>query len=202
MKKLPIILSSVAFVIAIAAAVLTIVPCSKCGAKAETEVSAEAAPAGSIVYFRLDQVIAEYDMANEQRSVLETKANGIQQDLDRRTQKLQKDVNDFQTKYQKGLMTTAVAQQQGQALQQREQELAQFVQQKEAEMQEEQIVFMNTISDAIQTFVEKYNAEKGYAMILASTAGQPVITAAAALDVTEEIIAGLNAEYVSAKGKK
>lgn len=168
----------------------------------ETSSQAVAPASGAIVYFRLDQVVNEYDMANEQRSVLEAKAAAIQQDIERRGNKLQNEMNSFQEKYQKGLMTTSVARQKGEELQRQEQEFNQFLAQKEQEMQEEQIVLMNNIMDAIQTYVEKFNAEKGYAMILASSAGQPVVVASASLDVTQDIISGLNAEYVQNKGKK
>ncbi len=44
-----------------------------------TETSEAGAPAGSIVFFNLDRVINEYDMANDLRSVAETKVNSINQ---------------------------------------------------------------------------------------------------------------------------
>ena len=48
-------------------------------------------------------------MANDLRSVVETKVSGIQSEIDRRGNKLQKDANDFQNKMDKGLLTTSVA---------------------------------------------------------------------------------------------
>ena len=64
------------------------------------------------------------------------------------------------------------------------------------------MVMMNQIGDAIKTYIEKYNAEKKYAMILTSQGGSPVITADPSLNITEEVIAGLNAEYIANKNKK
>ena len=73
---------------------------------------------------------------------------------------------------------------------------------KQQEMSEEQQVMMNQIANAIQEFVNEYNAEKGYAMILA-TAGSilstPVVTADPKLDITEDLLAGLNAAYIKTK---
>ena len=64
---------------------------------------------------------------------------------------------------------------------------------------------MNQIADAIQNFLVKYNEEKQFAMIL-TTQGSiltaPVTVADPALDVTDEILAGLNAEYIKTKGEK
>ena len=48
----------------------------------------------------------------------------------------------------------------------------------------------------------EYNAEKQYAMILTNTGGTPVITADAALDVTDDVLAGLNEEYIKTKNDK
>jgi hypothetical protein len=39
-------------------------------------------------------------------------------------------------------------------------------------------------------------------MILTNTGGTPVITADAALDVTDDVLAGLNEEYIKTKNTK
>ena len=52
---------------------------------AEGENATEAsAPKGAIVYFNLDRVLSEYDMANDLRSVVETKVQGISDEINRR----------------------------------------------------------------------------------------------------------------------
>ena len=56
--------------------------------------------------------------------------------------------------------------------------------------------------DAMQAIVDKYNETMGYAMILTNQGGAPVITGDATLDITDEVIAGLNEEYVATKAKK
>ena len=61
---------------------------------------------------------------------------------------------------------------------------------------------MNQLGDAIKTFIDSYNAEKQYAMILTNSGGAPVITADAALDITEDVLAGLNDEYIKTKNDK
>lgn len=160
---------------------------------------------GAIVFFNLDQVINEYDMANDLRSVVETKVQNINEEVNRRGNKLQKEVNDFQEKINKGLLTRSVAEVQGQSLQQKQNDFQNYAAQKQQEIQEEQVVMMNNIADAIKTFVDNYNAEKGYALIL-TTQGDimtaPVVTGDPELDITREIIDGLNKAYVESKSKK
>jgi outer membrane protein len=160
------------------------------------------AVAGSIVFFNMDKVMQGYDMANDLTSVFETKTSGIQSEIDRRGKKLEKDAADFQNKVDKGLLTQSVAQVQYQKLQQQQQEYQQYVMRKQQEMNEEQQVTMNQIANAIQEFVNEYNAEKGYAMIIA-TAGAvlstPVVTGDPKLDITDDLLAGLNAAYIKTK---
>jgi outer membrane protein len=157
---------------------------------------------GAIVYVDLDVILARYDMANELSSVVETKVQNIQAEITRRGQKLEKAAKDFQEKMEKGLMTRSTAEAQAQKLQEQETEFNTYAAQKQQEIQEEQMVMMNQIGDAIKTYIEKYNAEKQYAMILTSQGGAPVITADPSLNITEDVIAGLNAEYIANKNKK
>ena len=169
---------------------------------AATETAAAAATEGKIVYIDLDKILMDYDMANDLRSVVETKVQNIQAEINRRGQKLEKQVAEYQEKIQKGLMTRSVAEVQGQKLQQEELDFNNYAAQKQQEIQEEQVVMMNQLGDAIQTFITKYNEEKQYAMILTNSGEAPVITADASLDITEDVLAGLNEEYIKTKNQK
>ena len=155
---------------------------------------------GAIVFFNLDTVTQEYDMANDLRSVVETKINSISGKGNR----LQKDVNDFQNKIDKGLMTRSVAEVQSQKLQKQQADFQNYAAQKQQEINEEQSVMMNQIADAIKTFVDKYAEEQGFAMVL-TTQGDvlpaPVVCGDPDLDITQAIIDGLNEEYVKEKAK-
>ena len=198
MKRIASILSAAAL-----AAGFALTGCNNAAAPAATDTKADTtAVAGSIVFFNIDKVVENYDMANDLRSVVETKVSGIQSEIDRRGNKLQKDANDFQNKMDKGLLTTSVANAQYQKLQEQQNEYQQYVVRKQQEMNEEQQVMLNQIMDAIAEFVKAYNVEKQYALIL-TTSGDilpaPVVTGSAALDITDEILAGLNAEYVKTK---
>ena len=145
------------------------------------------------------------DMANDLSSVVETKVQSIQQEINRRGSKLEKDVKAFQDKIDKGLLTRSVAEVQGQKLQEQQNNFQQYAAQKQQEMAEEQQVMLNQIADAIKTFLDDFNAEKKYAMII-STQGAvlpaPVAAADPELDITDEILEGLNAEYVKTKAKE
>lgn len=203
MKKLPLILSIIALAGVIA---LAIVNFTKGDAKkpAAVETSDAAALKGEIVYFNMDRVLQEYDMANDLSSVFQTKANSISEEVTRRQNRLQRDANSFQDKVNKGLMTQSTAQVQYQKLQEQDQSFQTYAAQKQQEIAEEQQVMMNQIFDAIKAFVDQYNQTMGYAMILVTQGDilpAPVVTGEASRDITDALIEGLNAAYVQQKGK-
>ena len=190
-------------IILISAALLALTACNQNVATTQETAAADStAVAGSIVYFNMDRISQEYDMANDLRSVVETKVNGIQSEIDRRGKKLEKDITEFQNKLEKGLLIRSVAETQQQKLQQQQADYQQYVMKKNQEMAEEQQVMMNQIANAISEYVKKYNEEKKYALIIA-TAGDilstPVVTGDPTLDITDDIVKGLNEEYLLTK---
>ena len=161
MKKLPLIFSIIALAGVIAFAIADLTRGSKKPAAVETADASVLQ--GEIVYFDMDRVLQEYDLANDLRSVVETKVNSINQEVTRRQNKLQKDANAFSDKMNKGLITQSSAQVQYQKLQEQEASFNNYAQQKQQEILEEQNVMLNQISDAINSFIAEFNAVKEYA---------------------------------------
>ena len=205
MKQTPLILSIISLVAVVALGILHFTSKGSCKNTPAGEAAETSAQPGAIVWFDLDRVTNEYDMANDLRTVVETKVQSISEEVNRRGAKLQKDVNSFQEKINKGLITRSGAEAQGQKLEEQRNAFNEYANQKNQEIAEEQQVMMNNIGDAIKKFLDKYAAEKGYAMILATQGDilpAPVAAGDSTLDVTEDIIARLNSEYVATKSKK
>lgn len=204
MKKTTLILSAIALLGMVALSGCNSSP-KNAVADNKTESETTAAAKGSIVYFNLDRVLNEYDMANDLRSVAQTKAEGINAEVNRRGTKLQKDLEAFQDKINKGLLTRSVAETQSQNLAKRDQDFKNYAAQKQQEINEELNVMQNQIADAIKAFVDKYNAEKQFALIIACQGELlplPVVAADPSLDVTDDILTRLNDEYVKTKAQK
>lgn len=204
MKNVPLILSIIAVVIAVAGGILTVVqgPKSEKNPSAHPSDSTYVAKATSgIVYIDLDRIVQEYDMASDLGAVVETRVKNIQDEVNRRGKQLENEMIEFQNKLNKGLITRSVAEVQGQELQQKQAQFNEYANQKNNEVIEEQTVMMNQIADAIQTFMDKYNEEKKYTMILTNQSGVPVISADPSLDITDDVIARLNEEYIKEKNK-
>ena len=198
MKRIASILSAAALLAGFA-----LTGCNNAAAPAASAAQSDTvAVAGSIVFFNIDKVLEDYDMANDLMSAFETKANNINQEVQRRVNKFQKDANDFQNKINKGLMTQSTAQVQSQKLAEQQASVENYANQKQQEIAEEQQVIMNQIMDAISEYVKEYNKEKQYALILntsGSIISSPVVAGSDVLDITDDILVGLKAAYVKTK---
>lgn len=205
MKQTPLILSILALVGVAALGIFQLTGNGNGKKKAAPAEAVEtSAKEGAIVWFDLDRVIDEYDMANDLRSVVETKVQSIQQEINRRGNKLQSDAKKFQSDLDKGILIRSVAEQRNAKLQEQQNSFNNFAAQKQQEIAEEQQVLMNQIGDAIKTFLDKFNEEHKFAMIIANQGmvlPAPVAVGDPELDVTDAIIAGLNEEYVKSKNK-
>ena len=61
-------------------------------------------------------------------------------------------------------------------------------------------MLLNQVMFAIQTYLEEYNKTHNFAAILTTTAASNVVMVGApALDITQEIVDGLNAEYIKTR---
>lgn len=193
---------SILCIIAAAGAMLTISGCKEKGKNAS--VTASDGETAGIVYVDIDRILKEYDMANEMNSVMQGKYESIQQELNRKGGKIERDAKSFQDKINKGLLTQSVAEIQYKKIQEDQARFQEYAAQRQQEIQEQMVVTQNQILNAISTYIKTYNEDKGYAMILATQGDNisvPVVTAAENMDITDDIIEGLNKEYVKDKNK-
>ena len=198
MKKASFILSIVAIVGVAALAIANFCCCPKAAKDKECCEACAAVATGKIVYFNLDRVLVEYKMSEDLGAKFNTKAQGIEQEILRKRDKLEADMKAFQEKIDKGLVTRSVAEAQAGKLQERQDEYNAFAQSKQNELAEEQQVMVNNIADAVKKFVDTYAAENGYDMVLTTQGGilpAPVAYGAASLDITDALLAALNAAY-------
>lgn len=178
---------------------------SSCNSNQSAQTAAQAtpigevAPAGSIVYIQMDSLVNQYDMFNDLKSEFEAKVEAIQDDLRKKSNAFEKSATDFQNKLNKGLLTRSQAETQQQALLQREQDLRNLTGQKQMEMQEEEAVMLRRVMDAIQTYLNAYNETHNYALILSTSGSNPVIVGNPSLDITNDVLKGLNEEYIKSK---
>lgn len=157
---------------------------------------------GKIVYVVIDSVMRGYDMAIDLREAFTTKSDKAQTELNNKARSLEREVRDYQEKAGKGLLTRTEAQTIETGLQQKEQSLMQFRDKMMQELGEEESVMMNKISNAIMEFVKTYNNDKKYSMIISSNGANTVLIADPSLDITADMLKGLNVEYAKVRPAK
>ena len=199
MKHTPLILSIIALAAGVAALVISLTA-PKSHVKVSEGTEEIQAVAGDIVYLRLDTLMMQYDMYSDLQSAFEAKAQNIESDLNKKGRKLESDIKNFETQINKGLLTRSAAEQQNNSLQQRQTNLQNEAAQKQQELAEESQVLLNQVMYAIKSYLETYNQEHNFAAILTTTdASNVVMVGAPALDITQEIVDGLNAEYIKTR---
>jgi len=160
----------------------------------------EAAPEGSIVYIHLDSLVNGYDMFHDLRADMEKKAKGAEEDLTKRGKSFEREYMDFQEKVQKGLVTRSQAEQLQNQLQQKQANLQQYIESKRAELAEEEGVMLRRIYNAVTSYLKEYNKERNYSLIVSTNGTTNVVLEGnPSLDITKEVLDGLNASYVRPK---
>ena len=147
----------------------------------------------SIAYVHSDSLLAKYDFMKEIESELGELSQKYEKEYQNRAQGLQNEINDFQRTAQN--LTVA----QGKALEENlmkkqqnlrvyQEDLSRKLRQKEAELNNE---LYKTISD----YLKEYGDENNLQLVLTYSRGSDVLYANEGLEITNEVIEGLNKAY-------
>jgi outer membrane protein len=180
------------------AAVATLFVLFATNSKAETSVvevaKSEKLP---IAYLNTDSLLVNYLFAQDANEKLMKKQEDARLKLNTKLRTFQNEVADFQRKLENNaFLTRERAEQAQQALVKKEQELQEL----EAKLTED-IMLENQklnaqLADTLTKFLEEYNADGRYHMILSNTAKDNVLFAIPGYDITEEVTKVLNARYI------
>ena len=156
----------------------------------------EAVVEGDLAYVRVEYVLAESEIFKTEGVALQEKSEKAQKSWAQKEKNLQYEATQLQEKYQKGLMTTADFQQKGQALEKRAANFQTNAQKEMQSLEEENFVFTNRSQDLLMRAIKEINAEGKYKMVVNATA---LLDAAAALDISDAVLAKVNELYAKEK---
>lgn len=200
MKK--IILAVPAFALLVSAFALT--GCGDTGksdkdsvANVRKEASAHEATT-NIAFVNMDTVYSQYTLAKELNAESEKYATDHQRWANSQQQSLQSSMNTLQQKVQAGQMTEAAAQAEYEQIMRRGQALDAEGQKRASATQELIAGNAKRVQDSIHNFLVDFNATNKFDAILSTDMTSPVLIYNPALDVTAEVVKGLNARYKSA----
>lgn len=164
--------------------------------------------AQSVACFNLNRVMNEYRYTIEASAAIKSQSDEVEAQISKKTNNLEIEISSFQQKLSAGIYTQSQAQAENARLQRKQADVESFAQQKRAEIQQKTNTLNNEILALIQDFVNRFNAGGRYSMIFANQmAGGvenyvmylPLVSAPGAVDITNVIIEGLNAEYAAKK---
>jgi outer membrane protein len=153
----------------------------------------------NIFYVQIDSVISKFDMAKDLSGELETKYKSSEAALTSKQASYQKDVNDYQYKVQRGLVTRSDAQGIEQQLYTKQQDLVKLQQDLSTEINEKQAVMNRQVINAIMEYMKENSGMFKYKYVLGTSFGGNVLYANDSLDITENIVKGLNEKYLKDK---
>lgn len=155
-----------------------------------------------IAYVDTDTLLAHYQYAKDLEAELLAYKNQQEATGRKQMESFQKDYQDY---LQNGSTMTLSQQQAKEAeLKQRAERMATLEQELTAKIMERQMTENTKLLNAIFAFVREYNEQnQQFDVILRKTfENTPVLYVNPAMDITQEILDGLNAEYAQVKGKK
>jgi outer membrane protein len=202
MKRLPLILN---VLLAVAVAVLYFLHFTGIGS-GKRNMGDKSAPAGqafgnSIFYVQIDSVLRHFDMATDLSGELQTKYSASEAEFQSKQKSYQNDVNDYQYKAQRGLVTRSEAQTIEQELYNKQQNLLKLQQDLSQELSEKQTVMNRQVINAIMEYLKSNNAQFNYKYVLGTSFGGNILYANDSLDITQNIIRGLNENYKQVRKK-
>lgn len=183
-----------------AIALLAMASCNKEAQKVDEKTQAHATQSGSvnIAYVEVDSIMSQYKFCKEYSLILQKKSQNIENTLAAKQNSLQAAAAKFQQDVQNNKYTQQQAEAVQANLQKQGADLQALQQRLGAEFQNETNTFNKALRDSIQHYLAAYNKDKKYGLIL-SKAGDNILYADKAYDITNEVIAGLNKAYKPAK---
>ncbi|MGM9701313.1 MAG: OmpH family outer membrane protein [Prevotella sp.] len=163
-------------------------------ADAQAETKQTAPTELKIAYVEVDSIMTQYKFCKDYSLILQKKGQNIQNTLAAKQQQLQAAAANFQQKVQQNAYTREQAEGIQAGLQKQSNDLQALDQRLSNEFQVETAKYNNALRDSIQHFLAAYNKDKKYSLIL-SKAGDNLLYADKAYDITNEVIAGLNKAY-------
>ncbi len=189
MKNLSLILNGILLVAVAVLYYLHFSVSSKSGASAANNVPSDI----KIAYINSDSVLNGYDFFKATREILEAKGKKLDSDFRNRAQGLQNDYNAYQKNV--GNLTIGQAKAIEEDLAKKQQNLQLYQQSLQQEVGKDEAKVTQELYKRITEYLKTYSAEQGYQLVLKFDPSSDVLYGAVPLDITKQVIVGLNDAY-------
>jgi outer membrane protein len=190
MKNAPIALSGISLV---AVAILYYLHFSSAPKTTQSSGGEVAAGALKLAYINSDTVLKYYDYYKEVRVRFESKGKKLDQDLQNRAQALQNEIGAYQRNV--STMTIGQAKAVEEDLGKKQQNFRLYQQSIEQDLANEQGKVNSELYGNITTYLKKFGADNGLEAVLKYDPSSDLLYGSAAIDITQDVIKGLNEVY-------
>ena len=201
MKNLSII-SSV--VLGITAGIICLSSCNSQNTNAASVVNEQPAAAGvaRIVYINTDTLMTKYQLAVELNEAFLKTQEERRTELNVKAKSLDQEAAEFQRKLENnGFLSESRAIESRDKLLVKQENLRRLQEDLIAKTAREQNDLNKQLFDKLTSFLEKYNKEKGFDIVLSTQLGGNVLFSVKGYDITNEVVERLNAEYKKESNK-
>ena len=149
-----------------------------------------------IAFVEIDSLLTKYNFSNDLNEQIIKKEENIRTTLNEKGKRLEKEQQEFQRKYENnGFASPERAQQEYQRIQKQMQDLQVLQQKLSEELAAENQKNILQLRDSINSFLQIYNKDKGYDLIISNSGFDNLLYGNPAYNITDEIVEGLNKRY-------
>jgi outer membrane protein len=151
-----------------------------------------------LAYINVDSLLINYEFAKSVNESLIKKTEDARLEMNSKARQLQNDMGEFQRKLDNNaFLSRERAEQEQQRLLQRQQQLQERDQQLQQQLMQQQQALSQQLRDTINSFLNDYNKNGRYELIISNTASDNILHAKTKYDITSEVILLLNKRYSS-----
>jgi outer membrane protein len=172
--------------------------CTNCEAPTTKGGVAKTADGKSIVYVNTDSLLSKYEYFKDTQKELENKQYRLQADLAQKGKALENEAVAAERKAP--TMTQAELQATQLRLQKIQSDLVAYRDNQSAALAQESAKKNEELINSIQTYLKKHNDQSKYQFVLGYSKGGGILFADDKLEITQQILDGLNKEYKDKKG--
>lgn len=147
----------------------------------------------SIVYVDSNQLINNYKGMQDARKAYQQKAVSWKANVDTLTNEVQRQIMQYEKESSK--MTVKERQLSQELIRTKQKQLMDYQQAMNTQAQQEDSKMTTEVISQINAYIKKYGEQKGYTIVMAATDYGNIAYADEGLDITNEVLEGLNKEY-------
>lgn len=150
----------------------------------------------SVAYINSDSLLTKYEYFKEIQKKMEDKRGKLEGEYANRAQGLQTEIENFQRNGQN--MSIAQARAVEEDLVKKQQNLMRYQESLSQELMVEEGKLQNELYDRIALYLKDYGTQNNLQLVLTYSKGSGVLFASDSLNITEQVLTGLNAAYAEA----